>query len=138
MKTSLAAEWKGNMEFDMEIGNHTLVIDAGKEAGGEDKGVRPKPLMLAALAGCTGMDVVSILQKMKVQLESFNLKVEGYATEAHPKHYYRMDVIYQFKGKELNYSKLEKAVNLSKEKYCGVSAAYQKCMELNYRIEIVD
>ncbi len=136
MSTSINAKWKENMEFDIEMGDHTVTIDAAKASGGNDNGPRPKPLMMAALAGCTGMDVVSILKKMKVSYDDLDIEVIGYSTEEHPKHFYRMDVIYKFKGKDLPKDKIEKAINLSKDKYCGVSAAYKKGIELNYEIEI--
>ena len=63
MKSSINAKWKGKMAFDVEVGEHKITLDAGEAVGGENKGVRPKPLMMVALAGCTGMDVVSILKK---------------------------------------------------------------------------
>jgi putative redox protein len=71
-----------------------------KKWGGENRGVRPKPLMLVALAGCTGMDVVSILKKMRVELDGFNVRVEADMTEEHPKQYSKMKVIYEFSGKK--------------------------------------
>ncbi len=76
--------------------------------------------MMVALAGCTGMDMVSLLKKMRVNYESLNIMVEGDLTEEHPKHFTKMKVIYEFKGKDIDLKKVEKAVDLSKEKYCGV------------------
>lgn len=138
MTHSVETAWKGNMKFDALVSGHHVVMDAMPDAGGEDQGVRPKPLMLAALAGCTGMDVISILKKMKVEPESFNIRVEADVTEEHPKHYIHMHVIYEFKGKDLPMDKLEKAVNLSQEKYCGVSHAYKKAMPVTYEIKIIE
>jgi putative redox protein len=117
--------WKQNMAFECEMDGHRVVIDASKESGGDDLGPRPKKLMLTALAGCTGIDVIAILKKMKVEPEAFHVIVEGDLTDENPVRYQRMNVIYQFKGKDLPMDKLEKAVKLSKEKYCGVSAAYR-------------
>ena len=136
MKSSINAKWTGKMAFDVEIGGHKIKLDAAEEVGGEDKGVRPKPLMLVALAGCTGMDVVSILRKMRVELDDFNVRVEADMTEEHPKQYYKMKVIYEFKGKDLPMDKLQKAVNLSEERYCGVSASYKKAMEISTEIVV--
>ncbi|MFW5774371.1 MAG: OsmC family protein, partial [Tangfeifania sp.] len=93
-------------------------------------------LMLAALAGCTGMDVVSILKKMRVDVKDFNVTVEGDLTEEHPKQFSKMHVIYEFKGKNLPMDKLRKAVNLSEERYCGVSATYRKAMEITSEIKV--
>jgi len=91
-----------------------------------------------ALAGCTGIDVISLLKKMKVEPESFHVIVEGDLTEEHPIRYRKMKVIYQFKGKDLPLDKIEKAVKLSEDKYCGVSAAYRLAMELSSEIRIIE
>jgi putative redox protein len=136
MTHSVETAWKGNMQFDALVSGHHVIMDAMPDAGGNDQGVRPKPLMLAALAGCTGMDVISILKKMKVEPDAFNIKVEADVTEDHPKHYIHMHVIYEFTGKNLPEDKLKKAVDLSQEKYCGVSHAYKKAMPLSYEIKI--
>ncbi|RKD92289.1 OsmC family protein [Mangrovibacterium diazotrophicum] len=138
MKHVLDLAWKENMAFETDMDGHKLVIDAAEESGGGDTGPRPKKLMLAALAGCTGMDVIMILKKMKVEPEAFNVIVEGDVAEDHPKKYTKMKVIYQFKGQNLPMDKLEKAVNLSEEKYCGVSAVYKAALDLTTEIRIVE
>jgi len=135
-KEVVTTKWLSNMAFEAEVTGHKIVLDAGHSVGGENRGPRPKPLMLAALGGCTGMDVISILQKMRLEVDSFNVIVEGETTEEHPKHFYKMHVIYEFTGKDLPPDKLQKAVELSEERYCGVSAAYRKAMELTSEIRI--
>ncbi len=137
MKTALNVKWTGNLSFETEIAGHKLIIDAGVESGGDDKGVRPKPLMLAALAGCSGMDVVSVLKKMRVDIEDLQISVEGDMTEEHPKYYQTMHVIYQFKGKDLPVDKLQKAIDLSMEQYCGVVALYKKAITVTTEIRLV-
>ncbi len=137
MKSSVNLKWTGNMSWETELFGHKLILDAGEENGGEDKGPRPKVLMLTALAGCTGMDVVSILKKMRVEVEDLQIIVEGDMTEEHPKYYEKMHVIYQFKGKDLPLDKLEKAVSLSEERYCGVSALYKKAIPVTTEIKVV-
>jgi len=129
--------WKSDMEFETELNGHKLTIDASPEVGGHNKGPRPKLLMLTALAGCTGMDVISILGKMKVELQEFNVRVDGTLTEEHPKYYESMNIIYEFKGDNLQKDKLKKAIELSQEKYCGVSALYKKAIKLTYEIKIL-
>lgn len=129
--------WKGDMEFETELNGHKLTIDASPEVGGHDKGPRPKMLMLTALAGCTGMDVISILKKMKVEPEEFNVRVDGTLTEEHPKYYETMNIIYEFKGADLPEDKLRKAIELSQDKYCGVSALYKKAIKLTYEIKLL-
>jgi putative redox protein len=126
------------MAFETEVNSHKLVIDADPGVGGENLGPRPKLLMLSALGGCTAMDVVSILKKMRVELNGLNVVVEGDLTEEHPKHFFKMHVIYEFTGKNLPVEKLQQAIDLSTEKYCGVSAVYRKAMELTSEIKILE
>ncbi|MDK2978954.1 MAG: putative redox protein [Bacteroidales bacterium] len=136
MKTSLNLNWKKGMAFETELNGHKIVIDADEAVGGNDLGPRPKPLMLLALAGCTGMDVVSILKKMRVELDDFNVEVVANVTDEHPKHYDEMKVIYKFWGKDLPEDKINKAVNLSQERYCGVSFVYRKYIKMSIEIQI--
>ena len=135
-KEQVKISWKDKMAFSAEVNGHEIMLDASEKVGGENRGPRPKPLMLAALAGCTGMDVVSILKKMRVEVEDFNVSVEGDLTEEHPKQFSKMHVIYEFKGKDLPMEKLQKAINLSEERYCGVSATYRQAMEITSEIKV--
>ncbi|WP_340111934.1 OsmC family protein [Maribellus mangrovi] len=137
MKHVVDMAWTDKVAFEADMDGHKVIVDATEESGGSDLGPRPKKLMLTALAGCTGVDVIMILKKMKVEPEAFNVIVEADVTEEHPKHYNKMKVVYQFKGKDLPYAKLEKAVKLSEEKYCGVTAVYQKAMEMETEIRII-
>jgi putative redox protein len=136
MKQKIEANWKGMMQFEAELNGHKIVIDAPESSGGEDKGPRPKPLMLLALAGCTGMDVVSILKKMRVSLDDFKVSVEGDMTEEHPKHFQHMHIEYHFFGQDLDPEKLKKAIELSMTNYCGVSAVYRKAMDVSWEIKL--
>ena len=135
-KEIVNTKWLENMSFETEINGHKIIIDADSDVGGEDLGPRPKPFMLAALGGCTGMDVVSILKKMRVELKNLNVIVEGELTEEHPKYFHKMHVIYEVEGENLPMDKIEKAVSLSEEKYCGVSAVYRKVIEMTSEIRI--
>ena len=130
-------DWLENMAFRSEVNGHEIILDATPEVGGEDRGPRPKALAMVSLAGCTAMDVVSLLKKMRVEVESFSVRVVGQLTEEHPKHYTAMHIIYEFKGKDLPMDKLEKAVSLSEEKYCGISATYKKAMPITTEIVIL-
>jgi putative redox protein len=136
MKSSIDVKWLENMAFEINFGNHKLIVDADNNSGGKDRGPRPKPLMLAALAGCAGMDVVSMLKKMRVEFDSLNIRVEGDIVEEHPMRFYKMKVIYEFTGKDLPVNKLQKAINLSEEKYCGVRASYISGMEITSELVI--
>lgn len=135
-KESVSTRWLENMAFESEINDHKFIIDADPSAGGENRGPRPKLLMLSALGGCTAMDVVAILKKMRVDIKGLNVIVEGDLTEEYPKHFNKMHIIYEFTGKDLPLDKLQKAIDLSSEKYCGVSAVYRKAMELTSEIRI--
>ena len=131
-------DWLEKMAFKAEVNGHEIILDAVPEVGGEDRGPRPKPLAMVALAGCTGMDVVSILRKMRVELDAFSVRVVGDLTDEHPKHYTAMHVIYEFKGKDLPMEKLEKAVRLSEETYCAISASYRKAMGITSEIRVLE
>lgn len=137
-KQEVKVSYLENMAFEAEVDGHKIVLDAAESVGGENRGPRPKPLMLTALAGCSGMDVVSILKKMRVEFDDFNVTVEGDLTDDHPKQFSKMNVIYTFLGKDLPLEKLKKAVSLSEERYCGVIAMYKKAIELSSEIRIVE
>jgi len=122
------------MAFDSQIDKHTLRMDA-PEIMGDDSGPSPKKILLAGLAGCTGMDVVSLLKKMKVSYTSFEMDIEADLTEEHPKVYSEIRLIYRFTGENLNRGKIEKSIKLSQEKYCGVSAMLRKNCPIIYSIE---
>ena len=136
-KETVSTKWLEDMSFESEIDGHKIIIDAKPEVGGKDRGPRPKPLMLAALGGCTSMDVISILKKMRVEVKSLNVIVEGELSEEHPRRFLKMHVIYELEGDNLPLDKIEKAVSLSEEKYCGVSAVYREAMELSSEIRLL-
>ena len=138
MKHIVDLAWTDKVAFEGDMDGHKIIVDTTVESGGSDLGPRPKKLMLTALAGCTGVDVIMILKKMKVVPDAFNVIVEADVTDEHPKHYTKMKVIYQFKGKDLPIDKLEKAVKLSETTYCGVTAAYKKAMEMETEIRIIE
>jgi len=127
--------WKGDMAFAAHVDGHEITLDAEPNVGGQDQGPRPKPFMLVSLAGCTGMDVVSILKKMREPVSWFNVRVQGELAEEHPKTYTAMKVIYEFKKADgLNEKNVEKAVLLSQDRYCGVSFLLKKAIPLTHEI----
>ena len=113
-----------------------LSMDSDEQFGGTKSGLRPKALMLSALAGCSGLDVVSLLKKMKVELEDFKIITTGELTEEHPKYYHTVNLDYHFYGKNLNQKKIEKAVNLSIERYCGVFEMFRRFAKMNTEIHL--
>lgn len=137
MNAKAEVKWVENMAFNAEVNGHSFNIDADEMVGGENKGPRPKPLILVALAGCTGMDVISILKKMRINPKDFKVNVDAVSTSDHPKHYNKFHITYTFKGDDLPIDKLEKAVNLSQDRYCGVSFMLGKVAEITHEIKIV-
>jgi putative redox protein len=125
---------KGKLAFDLELQGSTIKVDADPAVGGEDYGPRPKPLVLSSLAGCTGMDVASILGKMKMPYDSFELEIEGDLGDEHPKTYTAIRLKYIFTGDELDRNKIQKAIDLSLDRYCGVAAMLKKSASLDYEI----
>ncbi|NLO70673.1 MAG: OsmC family protein [Porphyromonadaceae bacterium] len=136
MKHIINNEWKGGLKFEVDLDGHKILTDAPVENGGENQGPGPKKLLLSALAACTGMDVVTILKKMRVDFEKCNIIVEGDLVEEHPKYYEKMHVIYEFTGKNLPLEKIEKVVHMSESTYCGVEALYKKAIPVTSEIRI--
>lgn len=136
MKETIKTTWLNGLSFEAEVDGHKIYLDTSMEHGGKNLGPRPKPMMMVALAGCTGMDVAAILKKMKVEMEGFTVEVEGDVTEDHPKKFEGMKIIYRVKGKNVPLKSVEKAVKLSKTKYCGVSANYSKAFPISHEIII--
>jgi putative redox protein len=136
MNNKVDITWTGDMSFEADVNGFKLQLDADEKVGGQNKGPRPKPLTLASLGGCTGMDVISILKKMRVEPSYFNVEVDGELTEEHPKYYHKIVLTYTFKGENLDMEKLEKAVNLSQERYCGVSELLRKGAVIESKIVV--
>ncbi len=138
MKSSVNVEWQKNMHFVSIVNGIPVSFDADEASGGENIGPRPKPILLATLGGCTGMDIVSILKKMQVEIEFFNVKVESVSEDEHPKRYTEMHLIYEVKAKNLTIEKLEKAINLSMEKYCSVKATLAPAVKITSEYKILE
>jgi putative redox protein len=127
-------KWTEGLAFDVELDGHHFMVDADEQFGGKNQGPKPKALLLSAVAGCTGMDVASLLTKMKMPFDSFSLEVEGEIAEKHPKVYTDIVVRYIFRGDELDRDKIEKTVNLSLDKYCAVHAMLKQSANLRHEI----
>lgn len=136
MATNLVkTTWKENMQFESDNPSGiSLTMDAGEESGGEGKGYRPKALMLSSLAGCSGLDVVSLLKKMHAEVAEFRIDITAELTDDHPKFYNKVKVDYHFSDTELQPKKIQKAVNLSVTKYCGVMEMFRQFAEVDIEI----
>jgi putative redox protein len=138
MSYSMTTTWKGDMAFEADLEGHKVLMDAAKDNGGQDSGSRPKPLLLAALTGCSGMDVASILKKMREPLSWFQLKVDAESSQEHPKKYTQIKLTYQFKkADKLNPDNVQKACQLSQEKYCGVNAMLKEAAKVEWAVEYI-
>jgi len=134
MEHFITCNWTEDMSFDSEINGHKISLDADEIVGGRDIGPRPKPLLLLALSGCTGMDVISLLKKMRVKYDNFHIDVKGVLTEDHPKYYHQIHLVYNVSGMNIDKSKVEKAIMLSQDKYCGVNYMLGKSSSITYTI----
>ncbi len=131
---NVTTTWKKKMQFEStNPSGETLLINAGAENGGEGAGLRPKAMMLSALAGCTGLDVAAMIAKMKLEVSDFKIETIANLTEEDPKFYDNVVIEYHFYGNDLNEQKLQRAVNLSSEKYCGVMDMFRKFATLEIK-----
>jgi len=134
MKHQVETQWMGKMQFNALVNGHTIVMDGPERVGGEDNGPIPKPLVLTALSGCTGMDIVSILRKAGKEIKNFNLIVTGEISKNVPIEYVAIHLVYDFEGDEQSKSAALKAVTDSQEKYCGVSNMLRKIMPVTWEV----
>lgn len=132
-------DWQGALEFSSNLpSGYNITVDASEEAGGNNKGPRPMELLLIGLGGCTGIDVVLILEKMKVELEDFQLEIKSERAAEPPKRFTKIHLNYKFKGKNLSEHKVERAINLSETKYCSASSSLNAEITSSYEIENTD
>lgn len=132
MKTTI--KWTGKMGFSGEVeSGHMIKMDASIEVGGENSGPRPTELLLNAVAGCTGIDIISILEKMRLNPTSFQMEVDGERAEEHPKRFTKIHIHYALEG-ELPNDKVARAIQLSKDKYCSVAHTLNSEITVSYSI----
>ncbi len=126
--------WMGKMQFNALVSGHTIIMDAPERVGGEDRGPIPKPFILTALSGCTGMDIVSILRKAQKPVDDFNISVRGEISKQSPIEYTAIHLIYDFRGAGENEQAALNAVTDSQEKYCGVSNMLKKILPVTWEV----
>lgn len=134
MAHTITTAWQGKMQFNALVNGHTIVMDATEKGGGEDKGTIPKPLVLTALSGCTGMDVISIITKKRKSVTSFDMQVTGQLSTEQPIEYISIHMLYNFTGNNDAKDAAISAVTLSQEKVCGVSHMLKKAMPVTWEI----
>lgn len=124
----------GKMQFNALVNGHTVIMDVPERIGGEDHGPIPKPFVLSALSGCTGMDVIALLKKTGVQLYDLTLRVSGEISKTAPIEYVAAHVIYDMKGADKDESAALDAVTQSQEKICGISHMLKKIMPVTWQV----
>ncbi len=135
MVHEIETQWMGKMQFNALINGHTVIMDAPERVGGEDLGPIPKPFILSALSGCTGMDIVAILHKANKPVSNFNMKVTGTISKKPPVEYTDIHLVYEFEGPEENREAALNAVTDSQEKYCGVSHMLKKALPVTWEVQ---
>ena len=137
MSHKTTTHWKGGMQFESDNpSGKTVLMDTAVKGQPEQFGLSPKAMMLSALAGCSGIDIVEILEKMKVVDYELKMEVEGFLTDEHPKFYHKVHVDYHFYGSNLNPKKIDKSVKLSVDKYCGVMEMFRQFSTVTTTIHI--
>jgi putative redox protein len=127
-------KWTGNMAFSGNtLTGHEIKIDAAEEIGGQNTGARPMELLLYAAAGCTGIDIISILKKMRLEPSSFHMEMKGDRAEEAPKRYTNIHIHYVLEG-DLPEDKVARAIQLSKDKYCSVAHSLNADITVSYSI----
>jgi putative redox protein len=134
MKHYVETQWKGKMQFDALVNGHTLIMDGPEKLGGQNNGPVPKPFVLTALTGCTGMDVVALLRRAGKEVTDFVVKAEGDTTDRTPIEYIRIHLVYEFKGDQRLKQDVLHAVTISQEKFCGVSKMLKKILPVSWEV----
>ena len=135
MADKITTHWQGGMTFESDNpSGKSVIMDTNIEGQDERFGLSPKAMMLSSLAGCTALDVISTLEKMKEDIDDFKIDVSGELTDEHPRYYHSVVVDYHFYGSDLNKKKCERAVDLSVEKYCGVMEMFRRFADVKTNI----
>lgn len=127
-------KWQNGLNFKASMRGHEFQMDTKKESGGQDKGPTPKEVLLASICACSGMDVVSILQKMRVNLVSCEISADTETTEGYPSVFKEVKLKFKIAGSDIKPEQAIKAVTLSMTKYCGVSAMVCEVSPIAYEI----
>lgn len=134
MTHEIETQWMGKMQFNALINGHTVVMDAPERSGGEDQAPIPKPFILSALSGCTGMDIIALLRKGNHLVDDLNMKVVGELSKGQPMQYIAIHIQYDFKGAPEHQEAVLQSVTDSQEKYCGVSSMLKKAMPVTWEV----
>ena len=134
MKHYVETQWMGKMQFNALVNGHVLVMDGPERVGGENNGPIPKPFVLTALTGCTGMDIIKWLRNAGKQVSDFTLRVEGEISKQPPIEYTEVHLVYELNGDKNLQEDVLNAITDSQEKICGVSKMLKKILPLTWEI----
>ena len=131
---NMEVAWKHGMAFETRTpSGHSVTLDASEEVGGLDTGPRPTEMLLHATASCTGIDIVSILHKMRLSIESFSMKIDGVREAEHPKRFTTIHILYVLEG-DMPEERVRRAIELSVKRYCSVSHSLNATFTYSYQL----
>ena len=132
-------QWLDGRAFVGESGSgHAVVMDGAPESGGRNIGVRPMEMLLLGLGGCTAFDIVMILERMREKVTGLDIAMEAERAGEDPKVFTHVKLIYKVTGRKLKPANVERAVNLSAEKYCSASAMFGKTATIEHSFEVIE
>jgi putative redox protein len=136
---TVRATLETGMRFDVETGSgHHIILDAAEHNGGQESGPRPMEMLLVALAGCSGMDIITILRKKRQVITGYELRIHGMRAEEHPKVFLDITVEHIFTGHNIRREAVERAIELTEERYCGASAMLGKTATIGHTFTIIE
>jgi putative redox protein len=136
---TVRAVLESGMRFDVETGSgHRVILDAAVHNGGQDSGPQPMEMLLVGLAGCSGMDIISILRKKRQDVSGYEVRIHGKRVEEHPRIFVEIEVEHIFTGHNIQPEAVKRAIDLTEERYCGVSATLNKTAKLIHTFRIIE
>lgn len=136
---TVRATLETGMRFDVETGSgHHIILDAAEHNGGQNSGPQPMEMLLVALAGCSGMDILTILRKKRQDITGYELRIHGTRAEEHPKVYLDITLEHVFSGHNIRPEAVERAIELTEERYCGASAMLGKTATIGHKFSIIE
>ena len=136
---TVQATLETGMRFDVETGSgHHILLDATEQNGGQNTGSQPMELFLVGLAGCAGMDIIAILRKKRQDITAYEIRIHGERTEEHPRVFVEITIEHIFTGRTVQPEAIERAIQLTEERYCGASAILGKTAKLTHTFRIIE
>ncbi len=138
-EATVRAQLTAGMRFDVETGSgHHIILDTAKENDGQDSGPRPMEMLLVALAGCAGIDIISILRKMRQAVTAYEIGIQGTRTDEYPQVYKQITVEHIITGQNIQPDAVQRAIDLSVERYCSVNAMLDKTASITHTFQIIE